>query len=124
MIKGYLEEEKIPELIFGSIYTAKILEILEKGVMIQLHAGIDPILLHNSQLSNNKVGNATALGFEVGQVLQVKYYGRDPVTGNIRISRKVLTVSSAQAAKNLHRSTRSDLGKEDGDEGASSVVGE
>jgi len=106
MIKGYLEEEKIPELIFGSIYTAKILEILEKGVMIQLHAGIDPILLHNSQLSNNKVGNATALGFEVGQDLQVKYYGRDPVTGNIRISRKVLTVSSAQAAKNLHRSTR------------------
>jgi len=41
-----------------------------------------------------QVKHASALGLEVGQLLSVKYYGRDPVSGQHRISRKELTALS------------------------------
>lgn len=37
-----------------------------------------------------KVAHPSALGLEVGQEMQVKYFGRDPVSGLMRLSRKVL----------------------------------
>ena len=33
--------------------------------------------------------------------MRVKYYGRDPVTGSVRVSRKALTVGSVNAVKQL-----------------------
>ena len=33
--------------------------------------------------------------------MRVKYYGRDPVTGSLRVSRKALTVGSVNAVKQL-----------------------
>jgi len=39
------------------------------------------------------------LGLEVGQDIQVKYFGRDPVSGGVRLSRKVLTTGAATAVK-------------------------
>lgn len=36
------------------------------------------------------MAHASALGLEVGQDIQVKYFGRDPVSGLMRLSRKVL----------------------------------
>lgn len=54
-IKQWLTEEKIPHLEFGGIYTAKIVELRDIGVMVTLYAGMPPALLHNSQLDQRKV---------------------------------------------------------------------
>ena len=101
MVEELLEGEKAPELVFGAIYTGKITELLDRGVMLSLHPAMDPVLLHNSQLAGGKVSHPSALGLTPGQDLQVKYYGRDPATGQVRLSRKVLTVGAASAVKNL-----------------------
>ncbi|XP_018432129.1 PREDICTED: polyribonucleotide nucleotidyltransferase 1, mitochondrial [Nanorana parkeri] len=75
---------------FGAIYTATITEIRDVGVMVKLYQNMTPVLLHNSQLDNRKIRHASALGFEVGQEIQVKYFGRDPTDGRMRLSRKIL----------------------------------
>ena len=54
------------------------------------------MFLPNSQLSSRKVSHPSVLDLQVGSQIQVKYFGRDPATGQVRLSRKVLT--SAQAA--------------------------
>lgn len=54
-----LQEEKAPELEFGAIYTGTIVEILDRGVMLQLHESMDPVLLVNSQLAAQKVAHAS-----------------------------------------------------------------
>lgn len=50
-----LEAPREPLLEFGAIYTAKIVEFRETGVMITLYPGMTPTLLHNSQLDQRKV---------------------------------------------------------------------
>ncbi|XP_050300970.1 polyribonucleotide nucleotidyltransferase 1, mitochondrial [Anthonomus grandis grandis] len=95
IIEKNLATERVPELQFGDIYKATIVEIRDIGVMVTLYAGMPPALLHNSQLDTRKVGHPSALGLEVGQELQVKYFGRDPVSGLMRLSRKVLTAAKA-----------------------------
>lgn len=54
-IENLLQTEKIPELEFGGIYTAKITEIKDIGVMVTLYESMPPALLHNSQLDQRKV---------------------------------------------------------------------
>ncbi|XP_055384858.1 polyribonucleotide nucleotidyltransferase 1, mitochondrial [Condylostylus longicornis] len=97
--------EKTPDLEFGGIYNAKIVEIRDMGVMVTLYPNMPPILLHNSQLDQKKVAHASALNLEVGQEIQVKYFGRDPVTGFMRISRKVLQGPTAPFIKNLDKTS-------------------
>ena len=104
MVEALLREEKAPDLEFGAIYTSKIVELQEKGVMIELHPAMDPVFLHNSQLDSKKVSHPSVLGLQPGQDLQVKYFGRDPSTGQVRISRKALTVGAASAVKNFKSS--------------------
>merc|ERR1712004_604241 len=99
-------DERAPELEFGSIYTGKIVSILDRGVMIQLHPAIDPVLLPNNQLGNQRISHPSALNLSVGQDLQVKYYGRDPASGKMRLSRKVITVAKETAVRDLHRATQ------------------
>lgn len=105
-IEEILAEEKVPELQFGGIYTGKITEILDRGVMVQLHEQMSPVLLHNTQLSARKIQHPSVLGLKVGEELQVKYYGRDPATGQMRLSRKAIQISSAAAVKNLQDSAK------------------
>ncbi|XP_076637960.1 polyribonucleotide nucleotidyltransferase 1 [Colletes latitarsis] len=90
MINQILTKESEPVLTFGDIYTGKITEIRDSGVMITLHPNMPPALLHNSQLDRRKIHHPSALGLTVGQEIQVKYFGRDPVNGQIRLSHKVL----------------------------------
>uniref|UniRef100_A0A5S6PZ98 polyribonucleotide nucleotidyltransferase n=1 Tax=Trichuris muris TaxID=70415 RepID=A0A5S6PZ98_TRIMR len=85
-----LEENYEDKLEFGSICTAKITELRENGVMVTLHPQMQPILLPNSQLDMRRTGHPSILGLQVGQEIYVKYFGRDPVTGHMRLSRKVL----------------------------------
>jgi len=52
-----------------------------------------------------QLAHPSALGLLVSQNLMVKYYGRDPVTGAIRLSRKVLTIATTGAVKQIKEST-------------------
>ncbi|XP_058460069.1 polyribonucleotide nucleotidyltransferase 1, mitochondrial [Malaya genurostris] len=106
--KEYLENlmkvDRVPDLEFGSIYTAKIVELLDTGVMVKLYPSMPPALLHNSQLDQRKIAHPSVLGFEVGTEIQVKYFGRDPVSGYMRLSRKVLQGPATNLVRNLDRS--------------------
>lgn len=95
-INKILTEANIPELEFGSIYQCIVTEIRENGVMVQLHPSMNPTFLHLTQLDIRKVDHPSALGIEEGAQISVKYFGRDPVSGQIRISRKVLQALESQ----------------------------
>ncbi|CAL1269905.1 unnamed protein product [Larinioides sclopetarius] len=101
MIDKLLLEEATPELIFGAIYTAKIVEIRDIGVMVTLYPNMKPALLHNSQLDQRKIQHPSALNLEVGQEIQVKYFGRDPANGQMRMSRKALQTISSSVVHNF-----------------------
>ncbi|KAL7645232.1 UNVERIFIED_CONTAM: hypothetical protein RMT77_003618 [Armadillidium vulgare] len=88
-----------PELEFGGIYTAKIVEIRPHGVMITLYDGMPPTLLHNTQLDTKKISHPSALNLEVGHEIKVKYFGRDPASGGIRVSRRALLSVNPLAKK-------------------------
>lgn len=109
MIQKLLEKERVPELDFGGIYTAKIVEIRDIGVMVTLYPSMPPALLHNSQLDMRKVAHASALGFNVGQEISVKYFGRDPVSGLMRLSRKVLQSPATARVRKIGSSVTSTL---------------
>ncbi|GAU98331.1 hypothetical protein RvY_09492 [Ramazzottius varieornatus] len=100
-IKAILEEEKEPELQFGAVYTAKIMEIRDNGILVSFFPNQVPFLIPNSQLDTRKIGHAEVLGFQVGQEISVKYFGRDPATGRHRASRKVLMSLPSSVPKNL-----------------------
>ena len=55
VIDNLLSEEKVPELEFGAIYTAKIIEIKSHGIFVQLHPEIPNAFIPNSQLDARKV---------------------------------------------------------------------
>ncbi|KFB35183.1 AGAP010791-PA-like protein [Anopheles sinensis] len=111
--KEYLENlmktEKIPDLEFGAIYTAKIVELRDTGVMVTLYPSMPPTLLHNAQLDQRKIAHPSALGLQVGTEIQVKYFGRDPVSGFMRLSRKVLQGPPTAMIRNLDRPPRSSI---------------
>lgn len=94
-IKSILEKQKEPELEFNGIYTATIEEIRPTGVMVTLYANMKPTLLPLSQLDIRTVSHPSALNLEAGQQIQVKYFGRDPASGQMRLSRKSLMMTSA-----------------------------
>lgn len=102
-IEKLMERERVPELDFGGIYTAKIVEIRDIGVMVTLYPSMPPALLHNSQLDQRKVAHPSALGLTVGQEIPVKYFGRDPVSGLMRLSRKVLQSPASAVVRSLDR---------------------
>ena len=52
----FIFKQKEPELEFGGVYTAKILEIVPGGLMVQFYNGMKPALLPNSQLDGRKIG--------------------------------------------------------------------
>ncbi|XP_075680844.1 polyribonucleotide nucleotidyltransferase 1 isoform X1 [Dermatophagoides pteronyssinus] len=95
-IEKVLREPNIPELEFGAIYQCKVVEIKDNGIMIQLHPAMKPVFLHLSQLDLRKIDHPSALDIDVGSQISVKYFGRDPVSGQIRVSRKVLQALESQ----------------------------
>jgi polyribonucleotide nucleotidyltransferase len=64
MIQTWLTEEREPQLEFGAILTAKIVEVRESGVMLSLHPAMAPVWLHNSQLDRRKVSECHIFMFE------------------------------------------------------------
>ena len=55
IIESILEEEKVPDLEFGSIYPSIIREIKERGVMVEIHPAMPLVFVTNSQLDAKKV---------------------------------------------------------------------
>ncbi|XP_068423899.1 polyribonucleotide nucleotidyltransferase 1, mitochondrial [Clinocottus analis] len=100
-ISEVCKDDQEQQLEFGAIYTATIIEIRDIGVMVKLYPNMSAVLLHNSQLDHKRIKHPSALGLEVGQQIQVKYYGRDPTDGRMRISRKVLQSPAATVVKTL-----------------------
>ncbi|XP_056021398.1 polyribonucleotide nucleotidyltransferase 1, mitochondrial-like isoform X2 [Ostrea edulis] len=90
LLESWLEEKPAPRLDFGAIYTVRILEVNVQGVMVEVHPSIEPVFIHRSQLDLRKVHDATVLGLTPGDEIQVKYFGSDPVSGQIRLSRRIL----------------------------------
>ncbi|XP_050664191.1 polyribonucleotide nucleotidyltransferase 1, mitochondrial isoform X2 [Leptidea sinapis] len=100
----WLSAESVPQLEFGAIYTAKVVEVRDNGVLVTLYPGMSPALLHNTQLDHRKILHPSALGLEVGSEIQVKYFGRDPVSGQARLSRKVITSPPPPHVRKLDKS--------------------
>ncbi|XP_012873464.1 PREDICTED: polyribonucleotide nucleotidyltransferase 1, mitochondrial [Dipodomys ordii] len=96
------KDDQEQKLEFGAVYTATITEIRDIGVMVKLYPNMTAVLLHNSQLDQRKIKHPTALGLEVGQEIQVKYFGRDPADGRMRLSRKVLQSPATNVVKTLN----------------------
>ncbi|XP_025057355.1 polyribonucleotide nucleotidyltransferase 1, mitochondrial isoform X2 [Alligator sinensis] len=86
---------------FGAVYAATIVEIRDAGVMVKLYPNMTPVLLHNSQLDQRKINHPSALGLQVGQEIKVKYFGRDPSDGRMRLSHKVLQSPVTPVVKTL-----------------------
>ncbi|KAK2520268.1 Pnpt1 [Columba guinea] len=95
------KDDQEVNLEFGAVYTATITEIRDSGVMVKLYPNMTPVLLHNSQLDQRKIKHPSALGLEVGQEIQVKYFGRDPTDGRMRLSRKILQSPATTVLKTL-----------------------
>ncbi|XP_067149130.1 polyribonucleotide nucleotidyltransferase 1, mitochondrial [Apteryx mantelli] len=100
-IREICKDDQELNLEFGAVYTATITEIRDSGVMVKLYPNMTPVLLHNSQLDQRKIKHPSALGLEVGQEIQVKYFGRDPTDGRMRLSRKVLQSPATTVLKTL-----------------------
>ncbi|KAK5854260.1 hypothetical protein PBY51_015345 [Eleginops maclovinus] len=100
-ISDICKDDQDQQLEFGAIYTATIIEIRDIGVMVKLYPNMSAVLLHNSQLDHKRIKHPSALGLEVGQQIQVKYFGRDPTDGRMRLSRKVLQSPAATLVKTL-----------------------
>uniref|UniRef100_A0A2K6F434 polyribonucleotide nucleotidyltransferase n=1 Tax=Propithecus coquereli TaxID=379532 RepID=A0A2K6F434_PROCO len=96
------KDDQEQQLEFGAVYTATITEIRDSGVMVKLYPNMTAVLLHNTQLDQRKIKHPTALGLEVGQEIQVKYFGRDPADGRMRLSRKVLQSPATTVVKTLN----------------------
>ena len=48
-----------------------------------------------------QIRHPSALGMEVGKEIAVKYFGRDPATGSMRLSRKALSTPAATVLNTL-----------------------
>ena len=55
IINTLLTAAREPQLDFGGVYTAKIVEIRDSGLMVQFYPTMRPALLPNSQLDGKKV---------------------------------------------------------------------
>lgn len=74
---------------YGAIYPAKITEIRQYGMLVELAPGLI-CLLHNSLITNRPIKHPSELGLLVGDTISVKYLGLDPISKRHRISRKAL----------------------------------
>ncbi|KAM8738577.1 polyribonucleotide nucleotidyltransferase 1, mitochondrial [Acanthopagrus schlegelii] len=101
LITDICKDDQEQQLEFGAVYTATITEIRDIGVMVKLYPNMSAVLLHNSQLDHKRIKHPSALGLEVGQQIQVKYFGRDPTDGRMRLSRKVLQSPAATLVKTM-----------------------
>ena len=90
----------------GAIYTAKVIDIKPFGLLMELEPSGVKALLHSSQIDHKHIVHPDELGFQLGQSLSVKYFGRDPA-GRVRISRKALLKNPFKNTYQINNSSSS-----------------
>ena len=95
-IESRLSVVKEPVLQFGQICNAKIEQIVDKGVYVSIFQGQNPVFIPNFQLDSKMIAHASALGFEEGKTIKVKFFGRDPANGKMRLSRRALLIPGSE----------------------------
>jgi len=74
----------------GSVYEVKVVKILEFGAVVEyIDAPGNEVLLHISELAWERTNNVTDI-VNMGDVLDVKYFGIDSRTRKEKVSRKAL----------------------------------
>ena len=86
--------QKIDALTFvpekGNTYEVKVIKLLDFGAVVEYtEAPGNEVLLHISELAWERTENVTDV-VQLGDVLEVKYFGRDPRTKKEKVSRKAL----------------------------------
>jgi polyribonucleotide nucleotidyltransferase len=85
---------KIESMLFkpevGSVYEVKVIKILDFGAVVEYQeAPGNEVLLHISELDWKKTDKVTDV-LNMGDVLDIKYFGVDPRTRKDKVSRKAL----------------------------------
>ncbi|XP_074604704.1 polyribonucleotide nucleotidyltransferase 1 [Brevipalpus obovatus] len=78
------------KLEFKAIYNAQVVDVVDSGVKVVLHPGMDPAFIPNRELELRPIKHPSAIGVTVGSEIFVKYFGRDPVSGQMRLSRRAV----------------------------------
>ena len=74
----------------GSVYEVKVVKMLDFGAVVEYtEAPGNEVLLHVSELAWERTNNVSDV-VNMGDVLDVKYFGRDPKTRKEKVSRKAL----------------------------------
>ncbi|MFK5957643.1 MAG: polyribonucleotide nucleotidyltransferase [Lutibacter sp.] len=74
----------------GSVYEVKVIKILDFGAVVEyVEAPGNEVLLHISELAWERTNNVTDV-VNMGDVFDVKYFGRDPKTRKEKVSKKAL----------------------------------
>lgn len=74
----------------GSVYEVKVIKLLDFGAVVEyVDAPGNEVLLHISELAWERTNNVTDV-VNMGDVLDVKYFGIDPKTRKEKVSRKAL----------------------------------
>ncbi len=86
--------KKIKSLLFkpeaGSVYEVKVIKILDFGAVVEfVEAPGNEVLLHVSELDWKRTENVTDI-VNIGDIIDIKYFGTDPRTKKEKVSRKVL----------------------------------
>lgn len=71
-----------------------IVEVQENGLFLEMVPGGVIAFLPSSHIQSKFLGHPGSLGYGPGQHIAVKYFGRDPVTGQLQVSKKALTIPS------------------------------
>jgi polyribonucleotide nucleotidyltransferase len=76
--------------IIGNTYKVKVIKILDFGAVVEyLDAPGNEVLLHISELAWERTENVADV-VNMGDTLEVKYFGKDPRTRKEKVSRKAL----------------------------------
>ena len=87
-INSIFEVHSRPELEFGGLYRARVTQVRQYGLMVELYPNQEePSFIPNSQLHPSSI-LANSHSFKPDDVIIVKYFGTEPVSGVARISRK------------------------------------
>jgi len=85
---------KIDSLLFrpevGTVYEVKVIKILDFGPVVEyVEAPGNEVLVHISELAWERTNNVTDV-VNMGDIFEVKYFGKDPRTKKDKVSRKAL----------------------------------
>jgi polyribonucleotide nucleotidyltransferase len=74
----------------GKVYSVKVIKMLDFGAVVEyIDAPGNEVLLHISELAWERTNNVTDV-VNMGDVFDVKYFGRDPKTRKEKVSRKAI----------------------------------